>query len=808
MDQLPRTLKITTPESKPADAQLMATLYDKSLDALSAHSLDVVNNGSFFNLYTPSASWRGGSNQATGLHGYQSFNDLPYKYMQLSHFYYDCFSMPYSKLVYVRGYGNNRLLAKSDKVMACATEMAAMAPTEKRVLVGAIAGLSQKESAQTSEAELAANASVQLRENFSETAFFAPSLITNAQGEVAISFTLPESATTWRFLGLAHDKQMNSATIQAEAVASKKVMVQPNMPRFVRHGDKAVIAARISNTTTDALKGTARIEILDAESGKVVFTQQKSFSLQGEETQAVSFNFSATEGFYICRIVASGKGFSDGEQHYLPVLSDKQMVTTTIPFTQTSAATLTLSLDSVLPAKADKRKLTVEYTNNPSLLIIQTLPTVSEYCNQSSISLASAYYATTISANILQSNPEIKKAIDSWTADNTSLLSNLQRNDELKSIVLSESPWMLDAQDESGQKALLATYYNKNNLSYKLSTINKLLAETQNADGSFSWWKGMRSSTYVTTSVATLLSRLSANGYSNSDVETMLSKAMAYLDAAATSRMHEMKKQKQPSLSSVDLDYLYLCALTKAGETPTIKYFKSQYTVSKPGMGRYFDTPRALYSWRNYRIPTQVAAIEAIAAITPADRATIDDMRLWLLQQKRTQSWDTPLNSVDAIHAFLVDNDEVLNQPSLTTISLDGKALPLPEATAAVGYVKTTIDNPKASEISFAKNSDGASWGAVYGQCLQPIAAVKSANAGICVERTIETAGKSLRVGDKVKVTITIVADRDYDFVQLCDKHVSSLYLSLVAIAMATILLHKTTAQTISSTVFLRESTL
>ena len=149
------------------------------------------------------------------------FNYLPYKYMQLSHFYYDCFSMPYSKLVYVRGYGNNRLMAKSDKVMACATEMAAMAPTEKQVLaekqvlVGAIAGLSQKESAQTSEAELAANASVQLRENFSETAFFAPSLTTNAQGEVAISFTLPESATTWRFLGLAHDKQMNSATIQA-----------------------------------------------------------------------------------------------------------------------------------------------------------------------------------------------------------------------------------------------------------------------------------------------------------------------------------------------------------------------------------------------------------------------------------------------------------------------------------------------------------------------------------------------------------------------------------------------------------------
>lgn len=807
------TLKITTPDGKAANAQLMATLYDKSLDALMSHSLDAINNGSFFNFYTPSATWRGGSNDATGLYGYMSFSALPNKYMQLSHFNYDCFSMPTNKIFYIRGYGNSKLLAKSDKVMACTSELVAMAPMADSapLLVGGMPELHEKESAQTSESELAVNASVQLRENFSETAFFAPALITNAQGEVELSFTLPESATTWRFLGLAHDKQMNSATIEAEAIASKKVMVQPNMARFVRHGDKAVIAARISNTTTEALKGTARIEIAEAESGKVVFTQQKSFSLNGDETQSVYFHFAATEGFYVCRIIASGKEFSDGEQHYLPVLSDKEMVTTTIPFTQTSAGSITFALDSLLPAKADKRKLTVEYTNNPSWLMIQTLPTVSEYCNQSSLSLAAAYYATTISANILNSNPAIKKAIESWTADNTSLLSNLQRNDELKSIILSESPWMLDAQDENGQKALLATYYNKNNLSYKLTTINKLLAETQNADGSFSWWKGMRGSLYVTTSVATIMSRLSAYGYTNADIESMLSKAMVYLDAAATTRMHEMKKQKQPYLASVDLDYLYLCALTKAKESATIKYFKSlllmanrktdirtkaiaaialgkdnatareyvesikQYTVSKPGMGRYFDTPKALYSWRNYRIPTQVAAIEAIAAITPADHATISDMRLWLLQQKHTQSWDTPLNSVDAIHAFLVDNEEVLEERNLTSIALDDKALQLPEATTAVGYVKTVVDNPKASDISFSKTSDGASWGAIYGQSLQPIASVKSATAGISVERRLEPSATAIKVGDKVKVVITIIADRDYDFVQICDKRAACL---------------------------------
>lgn len=805
------TMKITTADGKPANAQLMATLYDKSLDALQKHSLKEIYSPHFFNLSVPSLSWSGGSSSAVGLYGYQAFNMLPDKYIKLSHLDNDCFDMAmyYGRPV-MRLQGNGKranIMMKTEAMGTLAEDVvyATALKSSKMAMTDATDAGSQDE------ANDAKASSAQLRENLAETAFFAPALSTDANGNVTLSFTLPESVTTWQFLGLAHDQQMNSATIAAEAVASKKVMVQPNMPRFVRQGDKAVVATRIFNTTDAAIGGKLRLELSDAESGKVVERQEMDFHLAANATEAAEFEIQPREGLYVCRIVASGKGYSDGEQHYLPVLSDKQMVTTTVPFTQTEAGTLDIDLQKVLPTKAGEKKLTVEYTNNPSWLMIQALPTVSDYCDKSAISLAAAYYATTIANNMLKANPDMKKTIESWKTDSTSLLSALQQNDELKSIILSESPWQMDADNESGQKLMLANYFDKNNLDNKLATILKLMAENQNHDGSFCWWKGMDGSDYVTTSVATMMARLAMMGYADSKVEAMLNSAMKYLDGCAAKRIVEMKKEKVASLSQIDLDYLYLCAITKAQDNQNTKYLKQlllkadrkvdirtkaiaaialgkdsktakeyvesikQYTVQKPDMGRYFDSPKVLYSWRNYRIPTHVAAMEAILMVTPDDKSTISEMQLWLLQQKRTQAWDTPLNSVDAIHAFLLGNEQTLDKREQTAISVDGKQISLPEATAAVGYVKTQIDKVNAKKVSFAKTSEGTSWGAVYGQALLPIADVKAQASGIKVERRIDNGGKKLKVGDKVKVVITITADRDYDFVQVCDRRAACL---------------------------------
>lgn len=816
------TLKITTNDGKPADAQLLATIYDKSLDAVNKHSLKSIasNPARFFFFSLPWARWNGGSDVTTGLYGYQDFKMLPEKPILLSHFDDECFPYaylfsPYTRNRYMRVRGTKamNMVAEVVPMMAAKsmkTEAALDASADE--LQGRIAGLTI-DNGTGGTTEDGFNTSTQLRENFAETAFFAPDLTTDKDGNVTIAFTLPESATTWRLLALSHDHQMNSGTLEAEAIASKKVMVQPYMPRFVRQGDKAVVASMITNTTTSDLRGTIRMEISDAETGKVVAKQDKIFSLKAEGSTSVDFDVQLPAGLYVCKIMASGKGFTDGEQHYLPVLSDKEMVTNTLPFTQTEPGTMSIDLKKLIPEKAENGKISIEYTNNPAWLVMQALPTVSDYSNKNALSLAAAYYATVAAKSIITGCPEFKEALENWKADSTSLISDLERNEELKSIILSESPWLAEANNEAGQKAMLTNYFNKNNLAYKLSSISNLLADLQNADGSFSWWKGMTGNSYMTTTVATIMARLNTFGQLDKKVGNMLGKAIDYLHKAADKRVAELKKEKNPQLSYLDLDYLYLCAICPNGlkDNNTIKYLKSlllksdrktsirykavaaivlgkdnntareyvesikQFTVSKPDMGRYFDTPRASYSWRDYRIPTHVAAMEAIRAITPDDKTTLSEMQLWLLQQKRTQAWDTPIISADAIHAFLTENPKALATQEQTVISIDGKQIALPETTAKVGYVKTTAENSKAKTITFDKTSEGTSWGAVYAQALVPATEIENSTSGIKVERSLSTDAKALKVGDKVTMKITITADRDYDFVQVSEQRAACL---------------------------------
>lgn len=800
------TLTISRSDGKPADAQLLATLYDKSLDALQSHSLQTMSG--LFVYPIPWATWIGGSHAATGLYGYQDFKLLPEKHITLSHLDDNCFSLPYMFRGTMRLQGMRKQSAKATtlaqvsiqkKSMDMAESLAVGANTE---LSGKIAGLSiATDAAQTDS---------KLRENFDETAFFAPDLRTDAQGNVELSFTLPESVTTWRLLALAHDCEMNAGTIEAEAVASKSVMVQPNMPRFVREGDNATIGTRLLNTTDNPVSGVARMELIDAESQKIIKTQKQNFSIGANATEQVTFSFTAKEGMLICRITASGKGFSDGEQHYLPVLTDKELVTNTHPFTQTGVGTYTVDIEKQA-GKGQDRKVTVEYTNSPMWTVIQALPTVSDYRDNSALSLATAYYATVLASDILTSVPGIRETMESWKTDNVSLTSNLQRNEDIRSIVLAETPWLAEANSESGQKMMLASYFDKNNLKYKLQTIYKALSELQNEDGSFCWWKGMQGSTYITTEVATLLARLDKMAGGNNGTKDLLDKAMTFLRKEFDKRVAKMKKEKRQELSNTDIDYLYLCTLaadntndnkaytylrglllkadrktgirTKAlaaiilgKDNNTAKeYVRSikEFTVTKEGYGRYFDTPRAGYSWRDYKIPTHVAAIEAITAVTPEDHECIDGMKLWLLQQKRTQAWDTPVSSVDAIHALMTDSKENITDNTPATIKADGKPLDNVKPTAGAGYVRTSISNAKTKTLSFEKTSDGTSWGSVYVQTLANRNDIKDASAGLSIERNADIPATGLKVGDKVKVTITIVADRDYDFVQVKDLRAS-----------------------------------
>ena len=838
------TLNITRSDGTPARAQLLATMYDKSLDELRSHKISFALPV-FVNM--PWLTWNGVYNRNVYAYSEAPMRFLDERSLDFSRFCYQSLYTNYgevlmakeelavSRPMYVRGNaasrkGKNKIFAGVIDTDRVADESASV--NTSRMLPSA--GSADKESSSQVLTE-------QVRENLEETAFFYPGLISDDKGNVSINFTLPESVTTWQLYGLAHDVQMNSGMISATSVAKKTVMVQPNVPRFVRSTDSGIILARVSNTSDKQVDGTARLSFINPETGKEVYYADHKFVVKAGETIAANFDFDMSkiknDGLLICRIVASGRGYSDGEQHYMPVLPSRELVTNTIAFTQNEPGTLHLDLNKMFAVNDKSNKLTVEYTNSPAWLVVQALPSMINPDGDNAISLATAYYANSIGRHLMQSTPVIKQTMELWKNDasqngGSTLQSALQKNESLKQIVLAETPWLLDADRESEQKQQLMGYFNESQINYRLADNLLRLSRLQNADGSFAWWKGMEGSPYMTMSVLQTLTRLNHMVGEQNETKTIVRTAFAYMDKQMAREVKEMKKieseGKVKNVRPSELAVQYLYASTLAGRdmqqsakrnfdylisrlaaqnTEFSIYGKAvsavvlagnnhrkqaadllesirQYTVYKEDMGRYFDTSKALYSWFDYRIPSQVAAIEALKALQPNDANIISEMQRWLLQSKRTQAWDTPLNSVNAVYAFLDGNitslTENAGQPAV--IKVNGQKLAMPKATAALGYVKSAKTGDNMRSLTIEKTSTSTSWGAAYAQFMQPTADVADATMGMKVQRDVlkdgaklDNGNVQLNVGDRITVRLTVIADRDYDFVQLSDHRAACL---------------------------------
>lgn len=801
------TLKITTPDGKPAKAQLMSVLYDKSLDQIAPHFWNL-SLGFYQSL--PNCYWK----HNLTFRPFYLNGVYPTKYYDEKQLDVDKFDGKYfsyyaymqavelSKLERSSGgtveavrVQKDELVREEAKVMKIRgsnmTRVAAAAPSTNKVF-DVVEEMPQFAGGSGSDAELFLD-QVQVRENLNETAFFYPALESDNNGNVAIRFTLPESVTTWKFMGLAHDKEMRNGLLVDEAVAQKTVMVQPNMPRFLREGDKSTIVVKLFNTSDKKVSGNARMQILDPETNKVVWQKTQNYSIDAEGSATISFDVQGLkEGVYINKVVAAGNGYSDGEQHYLPVLSNRELVVNTLPITLHQKGEQNFDLSKFFLNKEGKQakgaedaKVTIEYTNNPSWLMVKALPAISNPDEENAISLMSAIYANTITTHIQ------------------------------KTLSL----------DNHSQKTLSQE-------SIRLQNQVEKLQKLQNPNGSFSWWNGMKGSRYMTTSVAEMMVRLNAIAGVQKSTARMLTSALNYLSLQTAREVREMKKQEEKkqkvSPSEQALHYLYILSMDgrkmkqnleadkaylldkmskmtgdfsiygkaraavvlarnsqqnaayreKAGE-----YLQSvnEYAVYREEMGRYYDTRKALYSWRNYKIPTQVSVIEAMQMLKPNDKQTIEELQRWLLMSKRTQVWDTPVNTVDAVYAFMKGNENNWNRKAENAVlKLDGKLLPMPQDSTTLGYVKTERPG-MASRLSIDKKSDYTSWGAVYAEFKQPISEIGSMESGIKVRRVIvpaESEGKGkaqAKVGEKVKVTLLITADRDYDFVQITDKRAACL---------------------------------
>ncbi|MBO7499713.1 MAG: alpha-2-macroglobulin, partial [Bacteroidaceae bacterium] len=823
-------------------ASVLAVLFDKSLDEIREHSWP-------FSLSLwrslPATNWQGRSVSDISLYGEQPYKSLIERALTFTHFDDEMFDfsprMVFNHSGRLRG-ARPMMMAKAEsanvlKEVAVAdvqmSKQAIGAFDTDEALQGSIGGLDiVSGSGNSKEGE-----SKQVRENLNETAFFYPQLVTDENGDVSMKFTLPESITTWRFMALATDKDVCYGTLEGEVVAKKDVMIQPNVPRFMRQGDKGLLSARIFNTGEKAVKGTALIELLDPETEKVVYSQNKPFSVEPGKTASVSFDVDASsprladQSLLVCRVSASGNGFSDGEQHYLPILPNRELVINTVPFTQNGPGTKTIDLTTI--AGKGQSDLTVEYTNNPAWLMIQTLPTVAKTNEKNAISQAAAFYANSLAAHLLRQSPRIKSTIELWkrkAGSETSLMSSLEKNQELKTMVLDETPWVADARHESEQKQLLSDYFDENAVSYRLDNNLSQLRNLQNSDGSWSWWPGMPGSLYMTVAVSKMMVRLNAmTGETNERAAEMLTNAYSFMGRQIIKEVEEMKKAEKKGAknlrpSETANDWLYLTTidgrklsadvaaaktylvnrlskqtkeftiygkalsaviLAKNGyEQKAKEYLQSirEYTVYKEEMGRYFDTRKAYYSWFDYKIPTEVAAIEAIGLLQPSDTKTVEEMQRWLLQEKRTQSWDTPLNAVDAVYAFMKNNIETFGNPGDPTIlKVDGKPLETSAATAGLGYVKSSQTGSGFQTFTAEKTSEGTSWGAVYARSFQPLTEITDAQSGLKVKREVivpavqGNALNSLKVGERIRIRITIEAERDYDFVQVADKRAACL---------------------------------
>lgn len=794
------TLKITTSDGKPAKAQLMSVLYDKSLDQIAPHSWKMSLG---FSQWLPSCYWKSNLWYYTmDLLGVYPTKYFDQKQLDVDKFDGKFFSyyaymqaVELSKLERSSGgtvegvrIEKHALVLEETKVMKTRGSntilVAAPAPSANKVF-DAVEEMPQFAGGSGSDAGQYLD-KVQVRENMNETAFFYPALESDNNGNVAIRFTLPESVTTWKFMGLAHDKEMRNGLLVDEAVAQKTVMVQPNMPRFLREGDKSTIVVKLFNTSDKKVSGNTRMQILDPETNKVVWQKTQNYCIDAEGSATISFDVQGLkEGVYINKVVAAGNGYSDGEQHYLPVLSNRELVVNTLPITLHQKGEQSFDLSKLFLNKegkqakgAEEAKVTIEYTNNPSWLMLKALPAISNPDEEDAISLMSAIYANTITNHVQK-----HLSLENLTQESIRLQNQVEK-----------------------------------------------LKKLQNPNGSFSWWKGMKGSRYMTTSVAEMMVRLNDIAGVQKSTARMLTSAIDYLSWQTAQEVREMKKQEEKKQkvnpSEQALHYLYILSVDgrkmkqnleqdkaylldkmskmtgdfsiygkaraavvlarnsqqnaayreKAGE-----YLQSvnEYAVYREEMGRYYDTRKALYSWRNYKIPTQVSVIEAMQMLKPNDKQTIEELQRWLLMSKRTQVWDTPVNTVDAVYAFMKGNESNWSRKAENAVlKLDGKLLPMPQDSTTLGYVKTERPG-KASELSIDKKSDYTSWGAVYAEFKQPISEIGSMESGIKVRRVIvpaesESKGNA-QVGEKVKVTLIITADRDYDFVQITDKRAACL---------------------------------
>jgi uncharacterized protein YfaS (alpha-2-macroglobulin family) len=687
------------------------------------------------------------------------------------------------------------------------------------------------------------------RQNFAETAFFYPQLRTDANGEVAFSFVVPESTTRWNVMGLAHTSDLFFGQWSAEAVTQKPFMVQPNIPRFIRQNDTLIVTTRLVNLSGKNQQGQAHLELLNAGTNQPlkIAMADKDFALAQDSTGVLMWkvNGFSDAQMLICKITASTGEFSDGEQHYLPVLRDQQRITETLPIRvrgKQSKQYVFERLQSEYP-KVDTKNLIVEMATNPAWYAVQALPTLSMPDNDCAVNWFGAYYANTLASVITRANPKIADVYRQWQESGNALKSNLEKNEEVKNILLTETPWALEAQKEAEQKQRIAQLFDTNRqLDMRRQAMDRLQA-LQLENGAFSWFKGMPEDRFITQYILVGLSRLKQLGADTcSEQETeMIKKGVTYADECMARDFDRLKRENKEwkstkSLTPAQIYYFYMrsffdtvpvekntveavgfyqkllvkdwlnCTLfgraliavtaQRNGDKPLaaaiVKSLLENATTSDE-KGMFWANNQGGRWWHESNIATQTAILEAVSEVNNNVQQT-DDMKLWLLSQKQTERWTSPIATADAVYALLMKGSDWLSGGNDVQIKLGKQPVKREKNEAGTGYFKTIFGKneikPEMAEVTVRNNESHPAWGALYWQyeaSLDQITAQKGVQLNVTKKLYVERSSATgqtlepltdttrLKPSDKFTVRLVVSSDRDMEYVALTDQRAACL---------------------------------
>jgi GH18 family chitinase len=842
-------LTLTRPDGTPASANVMVGMYDASLDALSSYEMR--SGISLFTQCDRDMFFRVGYFGWYGRYRYASLN-LPLQFLPTENYYFSHWNIEYfeplrmtrSERMLVRGVREkNRIYEVMEAPIPSIEFQSVDARLQRKVAeldvvqnskdlgdnATRLRGLNApaREYAGAVMAEEAADAEAgaiddaYVRSNLSELAFFYPQLRTDSKGQTSIEFTLPEGLTSWHLHGLAHTKDMMTAEWEETIVAKKELMAELTLPRFVRNGDEVTLTASIRNASEKRQKGEAVLKVIDAEGNKSIKQMKVTFDIEPGKEAIYHMPLTATLDHPVLAVqwVAKGKGSSDGEVRYLPVLSDMQHMTETKTYLLKGDTTLTMDLSKLFAngnPKARNKTLTVEHVSEPVTLALQALPSLTAPVHNDVLSVATAYYAGSVAYHLAHKYEGLRTVISRWAdeEDSPALQSPLVKNQQLSDILLNETPWMIEAQQQKASRHRIASLFAEMEQEQRRMAMLSALSTRQHADGSFGWFPGMSGSVWMTTEVAMLLSRLG-------DIKDVLSvperqildKALSFLEKDMHQDVEALRKEKKPILSFYQLRYLYIYIMYKKRPNEDAKYLlsllkkqaedydreeralaaivlkrtgedkKAQalmpriHELLRHSDGMYIAYPSGSFVSIDRKVEAHANFMEAVFTVEPGEKELLAKMAEWLILQKRSQEWDQPIQSADAIYALLQSDFHTESGQWSGKVTYDNQTRKLQKPEVDYGYIREQIEDigkAKALTIEQKYKANGFSWGTVYAQCQLPAAEVENNREGMTIRREVSSENRNgsmangqWRTGDRVHVRYTITADRDYEYVCL-----------------------------------------